>query len=101
MTWASTCPPVALLPPISRCFLVISPQLLGLGGCTRTAAAAVASKASAAGPCVVASGAPGPFSAAPPAAVLAASALASPLCPPLRSYQFFRCLLVMVGQSEA
>ena len=73
-------------------------QLLGLGGRTPAAAAAVASKGSAAfpmstshsspskstsadGPCVIASGAPGQSSTAPTAAVLAAFALALPICP--------------------
>ena len=97
-------------------------QLLGFGGRTPATAAAVAAGASVAfpvpkshsapskstpadGPCVVASGAPGPSSAALPAAVLAAavlaaSALALPISPSPRSYQLFRCLLVIVGQSE-
>jgi len=64
-------------------------QSAGLGGRTPSAVPAAASAA-----------APGPSFAAPPAVVLAASALALPFCPSPRSYQVFRCLLVIVGQSE-
>ena len=73
----------------------MAPQLLGLDGRTPTAVAATGASAafpmstshsapsistSVAGPCVITSGAPGPSSAASPAPVIAASALALPNC---------------------
>ena len=108
MTLHSMWPPSMLL-PLSFWFLDLDSQLLGLGGRTPAAAAAAATgvsavfsvrtshyspslSISAAGPCVIASGAPGSTSAAPPAAVIAASALALPICP--SSAPFSRLLLL-------
>ena len=106
----------------------MSSQLLGLDGRTRTAAASAAAsevptgfagnggrgkvvlwtRSQSAGlsgrtpsavPAAASAVAPGQSPAAPPAAVLAASALALHIFPYPRSYQVFRCVLVIVGQS--